>query len=70
MSFEQYSQLMLPAIEKELKTTVDKVGGPGFDDLHTMMAYHLGWEGQVAGPQASGKRIRPLLVLLTAAAAG
>jgi geranylgeranyl diphosphate synthase type I len=70
MLFDQFSQQMLPAVEKELKTTIDKVRGPGFDDLHAMMAYHLGWEGQGAGPQASGKRIRPLLVLLTSAAAG
>jgi geranylgeranyl diphosphate synthase type I len=29
----------------------------------------MGWEGEDAGPQARGKRIRPLLVLLTAASA-
>jgi geranylgeranyl diphosphate synthase type I len=61
---------LLPVIEKELKSAVDRVGGPGFESLHAMMAYHLGWEGEGAGPGASGKRIRPMLVLLTAAAAG
>ncbi len=35
-----------------------------------MLAYHLGWEGEKAGPEAQGKRIRPTLVLLCAAAAG
>jgi geranylgeranyl diphosphate synthase type I len=30
----------------------------------------MGWEGEGAGPDAAGKRIRPLLVLLTAASAG
>lgn len=35
-----------------------------------MIAYHLGWEGEGAGPEARGKRIRPLLVLLSTAAAG
>jgi geranylgeranyl diphosphate synthase type I len=35
-----------------------------------MMAYHLGWEGQGAGEKAQGKRIRPLLALLGAEAAG
>ena len=34
-----------------------------------MMAYHMGWEGEDAGTKARGKRIRPLLLLLTAAAA-
>jgi geranylgeranyl diphosphate synthase type I len=35
-----------------------------------MLAYHLGWEGEGAGSTARGKRIRPLLVLLTTEAAG
>jgi geranylgeranyl diphosphate synthase type I len=35
-----------------------------------MMAYHMGWEGEGAGPEATGKRIRPILVLLTTQAAG
>lgn len=35
-----------------------------------MMCYHLGWEGENAGPTATGKRIRPILVLLTTAASG
>jgi len=35
-----------------------------------MLAYHMGWKGEGAGPKATGKRIRPLLVLLTCAAAG
>ncbi len=70
MPLEQFSRQMLPAIEKELKSAVDKVRGPGFEELGGMMAYHLGWEGEGAGPEASGKRIRPLLLLLSAAAAG
>jgi geranylgeranyl diphosphate synthase type I len=35
-----------------------------------MLAYHMGWEGQEAVPIASGKRIRPLIVLLVNQAAG
>ena len=35
-----------------------------------MLCYHLGWEGEGAGPKAQGKRIRPLLVLLCTSAAG
>jgi geranylgeranyl diphosphate synthase type I len=33
-----------------------------------MLAYHMGWSGEGSGPEATGKRIRPLLVLLTCAA--
>src|SRR5512135_1658451 len=29
-----------------------------------MLTYHMGWAGEGAGPEATGKRIRPLLVLL------
>jgi geranylgeranyl diphosphate synthase type I len=35
-----------------------------------MLTYHMGWTGQGAGPEATGKRIRPLLLLLSAAACG
>jgi geranylgeranyl diphosphate synthase type I len=62
--------LLLLAIEDELKKSVQQSGGPGLDDLRHMIAYHMGWEGEGAGVSAQGKRIRPLLVLLAAAAAG
>jgi geranylgeranyl diphosphate synthase type I len=61
---------LLPAIEDELQRTVARAKGPGLDDLQHMLAYHMGWEGKGAGPEARGKRVRPLLVLLTNAAAG
>ena len=38
--------------------------------MRHMLAYHMGWEGEHAGPKAAGKRIRPLLVLLSCASAG
>jgi geranylgeranyl diphosphate synthase type I len=61
---------MLPAIESELKKNVKSVKKTGLDELHSMLTYHLGWEGEGAGPKARGKRIRPLLVLLTTASTG
>jgi geranylgeranyl diphosphate synthase type I len=64
------TQTLLVAIEKELRQTITRIDGPGCSHLHYMLAYHLGWEGEGAGPEASGKRIRPVLVLLTCAAAG
>lgn len=63
-------QEMLPEIEAELQRIVDSAGGDGLDELREMLAYHMGWEGEGAGPEATGKRIRPLLVLLSCAAAG
>jgi geranylgeranyl diphosphate synthase, type I len=35
-----------------------------------MLTYHMGWEGENAGVETRGKRIRPLLLLLCTAAAG
>lgn len=61
---------MLPAIEEELRRAIAITGGQGLGELHFMLAYHLGWEGGNPNPEASGKRIRPLLALLVTAAAG
>ena len=70
MSLEHLAEIFLPSIEDELHLAVDLVGGPDSDGIKHMLAYHLGWEGEGAGVEARGKRIRPLLVLLTTAAAG
>ena len=70
MDLQSFSELMLPAIEEHLHRAVDRAGGPGLEELHTMLAYHLGWEGEAAGERARGKRIRPLLLLLSCAASG
>jgi geranylgeranyl diphosphate synthase, type I len=70
MSLQKLSENMLPVIEKELNHAIIQTLQPGLEDMVAMMAYHMGWEGEGAGPEARGKRIRPLLVLLCAAAAG
>ncbi|MQC26911.1 MAG: polyprenyl synthetase family protein [Chloroflexi bacterium] len=70
MPLESFRQEMLPAIEEELKAVVKQAGGEGMEDLHQMLSYHLGWSGEGAGAKASGKRVRPLLVLLSTAGCG
>lgn len=67
MSLKSLSQEYLPAIEEELRQSVAAVNGDGLDELHAMLAYHMGWQGE--GASAPGKRIRPLLLLLVAASA-
>jgi geranylgeranyl diphosphate synthase type I len=62
--------ILLTAIEEELQRVVAEVRRPGVEEMYLMLAYHMGWEGEGAGPDARGKRIRPLLVLLAASAAG
>ena len=63
-------ETLIPAIETELKRTIELIDRERYPLLGAMMAYHLGWEGENAGQEATGKRIRPLLVLLTCSAAG
>lgn len=60
---------MTTALEETLRNSLPPVDTPILADYRHMLAYHLGWEGEGAGPEATGKRIRPLLTLLTCAAA-
>jgi geranylgeranyl diphosphate synthase type I len=70
MSLESFRQAFLPAIEEALKAAVQPANLPGQQELYGMLTYHMGWEGEGAGPKATGKRIRPTLLLLTTTAAG
>jgi hypothetical protein len=67
---KNFTDQMLPAVETAMQRAVERARLPGCDELHFMLAYHLGWEGEGAGPRAQGKRIRPLLALLSAAGCG
>jgi geranylgeranyl diphosphate synthase, type I len=64
------SEEMRVAIETELKHIVFDTIPAEYQGMRSMLAYHLGWEGVGAGPEAQGKRIRPILLLLCNAAAG
>lgn len=70
MGLDEFVRIVRPAIENEIKRVVGKNLPAAQPELGTMMAYHLGWEGEGAGVEAQGKRVRPLLVLLAAASAG
>lgn len=60
---------MSVSLEETLRNSIPHMEIPTLTNYRRMLAYHLGWEGEGAGPEASGKRIRPLLTLLTCAAA-
>jgi geranylgeranyl diphosphate synthase, type I len=70
MGYEQAIRQMRALVETGLKATVDLVSEAQYIDLRSMLAYHLGWEGAGSGVEAQGKRIRPLLTLLSAEAFG
>jgi geranylgeranyl diphosphate synthase, type I len=62
--------MLFLAVESELQRQVSRLDEPRTKIYHEMLTYHMGWTGEGAGPEATGKRIRPLLVLLTTAASG
>jgi geranylgeranyl diphosphate synthase type I len=61
---------LLAQIESGLQDQVARLDQGPIRPFHEMLAYHMGWTGEGAGPSAQGKRIRPLLVLLCTAASG
>ncbi len=61
---------LLTAIEVELQKQIARLDEPHTRLYHEMLTYHMGWTGEGAGPEAAGKRIRPLMVLLTTASCG
>ncbi len=70
MEAEIFDFQLHEAIEVELKALVYKHIPAEFKGMIPILAYHMGWEGEGAGLNAQGKRIRPILVLLSTAAAG
>lgn len=70
MDLTMWMKTFRPAVEEELHHAWNTLVPQQYDGLREMMAYHLGWEGEGSGPEAQGKRIRPVLVLLAAAASG
>jgi len=67
MPLNKYTEIMLPAIESELQRQVARLDEPRTRPFYEMLTYHMGWTGEGAGPEATGKRIRPLLVLFVTA---
>jgi geranylgeranyl diphosphate synthase type I len=64
------TKTLLSHIEQELQRQVSRLDSPRTKPFHEMLTYHMGWTGEGAGADATGKRIRPLLLLLCTAACG
>jgi geranylgeranyl diphosphate synthase type I len=67
MKLKNYIAAMLPEIEAELQRQVSRLDDKRTKAFHEMLTYHMGWTGEGAGPETTGKRIRPLMLLLAAA---
>lgn len=63
-------QPLLSRIEQELQRQVSRLDSPRTKPFHEMITYHMGWTGEGAGPEAAGKRIRPLMLLLSTSGCG
>jgi geranylgeranyl diphosphate synthase, type I len=61
---------MLTEIDREMQRVVAHPTLTAFSGLPEILRYHIGWDGDGSGPEAQGKRIRPLMVLLSCAAVG
>ena len=59
---------MLEAVEAELQKSLDDLNPTREPELVRMVRYHFGWTE--ARPEAGGKRLRPLLAMLSCAAVG
>ncbi len=70
MSLKQYIESMLPKIEMELQSQIARLNEPHTLRFQEMLRYHMGWAGEGVGPEATGKRIRPLMLLLATASCG
>ena len=57
-------------IESELQRQVSRLEEEHSLPFKDMLSYHMGWSGEGAGEETTGKRIRPLLLLLTTASCG
>lgn len=64
---------MIPAVEAEMRSTLrlNDAQGSGAHEMYSMMQYHMGWVDAALQPAdvPAGKRIRPVLALLSCAAA-
>lgn len=70
MTYTEMISGMRPAIETELMDICRELIPVSAEGLREQVMYHMGWQGEGAGPEAQGKRIRPILLLLCTGAAG
>ena len=66
-----FMEKMIPAVEAEMQEVL-RTDNAGPEPLYKMMHYHMGWTDERGRPAQvkAGKRIRPLLLLLSCGAVG
>ncbi len=64
MSLKEQSDTILPLVETELKRQVARLDQPRLGPFYEMLTYHMGWSNDADPHAVTGKRIRPLMLLL------
>ncbi len=62
-TLDELINLLIPKVDQQLKRELDKIG-ESYSQLRYMLRYHMGWEENKIN-KVQGKRIRPLLLLLS-----
>jgi geranylgeranyl diphosphate synthase type I len=70
MSLIEQTASMLPSLEAELQRQVARLDKPRLQGFYEMLTYHMGWTKDGNAREATGKRIRPLILLLVNKACG
>ncbi len=64
MSLKDHMNSILPYVETELHRQVDRLDQPRIQSFYEMLTYHMGWTKDDRPAGVSGKRLRPLILLL------
>ncbi len=64
MSLQDQTDSILPLIEAELRRQIARLDKPRLRPFYDMLNYHMGWISGDQTRKSSGKRIRPMLLLL------
>ncbi|QRN83936.1 polyprenyl synthetase family protein [Chloroflexota bacterium] len=70
MTLEKLQTILVPQIEDALKEFIQTIDFRSSVELGHMLRYHMGWEDNLPAKASKGKRLRPLIVLLTTGAFG
>ena len=55
MDLNEYMDLFRPAIDAELKKTINTIDRKNYPELWEMLSYHMGWTGEGAGQKNTGQ---------------
>lgn len=70
MSLIDQTNSMLPLVEAELHRQIARLDQPRIQPFYEMLSYHMGWIKDDESTKVTGKRLRPLILLLVVKSCG